>query len=94
MRANANASGQCRGRRRSRITVRVGRAIASLEPDLVRPMTLRPVDEEVSIERDAALRARIGPQSVFSKAIPRMAVVNIANRTAKIIGAPRLTLMT
>ena len=40
----------------SRITIRLRGAVAAVEPDLVRSMRLRPLDEEFRIERNAALR--------------------------------------
>src|SRR6516225_1976284 len=41
--------------RRSRIAIRVRGAIATLQTDLVRQVSLRPFDEELRVERDAAL---------------------------------------
>jgi len=37
----------------SRITIRIRRTVAAVEPDLVRSMVLRPFDEEFRIERNA-----------------------------------------
>src|SRR6516165_8511594 len=39
----------------SRIAIRIRGAVAAVEPDLVRSMRLRPLDEEFRIERNAAL---------------------------------------
>src|SRR5438552_2263487 len=38
----------------SRVAIRVRRAVAALEPHLVRTMRLRPLDEELVVEGDAA----------------------------------------
>src|SRR6516162_2133659 len=38
----------------SRITIRIRRTVASVKPDLVRSMVLRPFDEEFRIEGNAA----------------------------------------
>src|SRR5437879_3932652 len=40
--------------RASRITIGIRGAVAAVEPNLVRPMRLRPLDEEFRIERNAA----------------------------------------
>src|SRR5258707_14245325 len=39
----------------SRVAVGVGRAVASIEPDLMRPVAHGPLDEEFRIEGDATL---------------------------------------
>src|SRR5947209_15245893 len=44
---------------RLRIAIRIGRAVAALQADLMRPMALRPIDEELRIERNPAIRARV-----------------------------------
>src|SRR5581483_4266221 len=41
-------------RSRSREAIGVRRTVAALEPDLMRSMALRPVDEEIRVEGDAA----------------------------------------
>src|SRR5262245_20362239 len=43
------------GRARLRIAVGVRRAISALQPDLMRQLTFRPIDEEFRIECDATL---------------------------------------
>src|SRR4051812_30363194 len=43
----------------SREAVGIRRAVASLQPDLMREMALRPLDEEFRVEGDAALRIGI-----------------------------------
>src|SRR5271166_2640458 len=45
--------------RPSRITVRIRRTVAALQPHLVRQLTFRPVDEELRIEGHAATRLDI-----------------------------------
>src|SRR5260221_13284211 len=42
----------------SRVAIGIRRAVASLQPDLVRPMAFRPIDEEFGIARDVS--ARVG----------------------------------
>ena len=42
--------------RDSRIAVGIRRAVAALEPHLIRAMALRPFDEEFRVGRDAAFR--------------------------------------
>src|SRR5262249_59979396 len=42
-------------RRTSRVAIGVGRAVASVEPDLVRPVAVGPMDEEFRIKGDTAL---------------------------------------
>src|SRR5262249_24619453 len=50
--------GACRGPTSrlvpSGIAIGIRRAVASLQPDLMRPMAFRPIDEEFRVERDAS----------------------------------------
>src|SRR5690348_7133338 len=47
------------GRDGSRIAIGIRGAVATLQPDLVRQLALRPGNEELRIERDAALRSGV-----------------------------------